>query len=228
MDFLLRFFPCIYPDELLYSAISRYYKYTGKGSIKLTFKELFGDNAHVFSTIDFPYNIDSFIEQFDIIYHYTSKDIILNFTMLPLYLPFLDSSTQQYTIDSMKNANGMDLYKKLGVMASNVKCLNDLKYCPSCLVDDLQTYGEVYLHRSHNLDGVFFCCKHKRLLKTRCPTCNTPVSPKDKYLLLSLQSTCINGHNLIDGGSIEEISLSKSELKHHILISNIVNLDLRQ
>lgn len=220
---MLRYFPDLLPDELIYSTICRYYKHTGNDSIKFTFSELFGSDNHVLSVIDFPSHVDSFIQQVKFDDFYKSEDIIFNFTMLPLFYPFLDLRTQKYSVDVMKKGNSKVLYMKLGVMASSINCLRLLKYCPDCLIEDINTYGEVYLHRSHNLDGVYVCYKHNRFLRTNCPECGIAIMQKNKYQLKSLDIKCINGHYLsAKDDEIVGISLSSSDLEHCLLISKIV------
>jgi hypothetical protein len=221
---MLRYFPNIFPDELLYSAYSRYYIQTGNESTRNTFYELIGKKCNTLSLIDFPGYIDFFLNQFDISDFYTAEDIIFKYSMLPLFYPFLDEETQKYAIHNMKSCSSKNLYMKLGIMASSISCLKLLKYCPDCLKEDISTYRVAYLHRSHNLDGVFVCYKHSTLLRTNCPKCNAIILQKNKYQLISLESTCINGHDLTVP-DIEEnkMSLPSTNLNNYILISKIVN-----
>lgn len=41
---------------------------------------------------------------------------------------------------------------------------NDAKICPECMKEDVETYGEPYIHRTHQLSGVVACYKHKNAL----------------------------------------------------------------
>jgi len=225
---VLRYFPHILPDELLYSTFGRYYKHTGYGSIKSTYFELYGNNSHVFSLVDFPYNIVSFLKQFENT-DYTAEDIIFKFTMLPLFYPFLNNKMQLYSVVSMKSNEGKHLYKKLGVMASSINCLVNLKYCPECLDEDIKKYGDVYIHRSHNLDGVFVCHKHNKFLRTTCPICNEPILPKHKYNIIPIESVCINGHDLINSYKDHDSpDITSNDLKHYLSVAKITNFILNQ
>lgn len=41
---------------------------------------------------------------------------------------------------------------------------NTLRICPDCIADDIQEYGEAYLHRAHQIPGVHTCHKHHKPL----------------------------------------------------------------
>lgn len=220
---MIRYFPNIYPDELFYSAYSRYYKHTGKGSVRATFLELFGTD-NIVSAIHFPSHIDSFINQFKNIDYYTAEDIIFNFTLLPIFYPFLDKERQVYSISNMRGSNGKGLFMKLGVMASNLKSIQALKYCPECITEDVKLYGEPYFHRSHNIESVYVCHKHNRTLRTHCPICNIPINPKEKFKLIPLEDKCINGHDLYSPNlKFGNFINSHTDLQYHMSVAKIVN-----
>lgn len=220
---MIRYFPNIYPDELLYSAYSRYYKHTGKGSVKATFLELFGTN-NIVSSIHFPSHIDSFINQFKNIDYYTAEDIIFNFTLLPVFYPFLDKERQVYSVSNMRGSNGKSLFMKLGVMASSLKSIQTLKYCPECITEDIKLYGEPYFHRSHNIESIYICHKHNRFLRTHCPICNIPINPKEKFKLTPLEDKCINGHDLYSPNlKFDNFISSHMDLQYHIAVAKVVN-----
>jgi hypothetical protein len=40
-----------------------------------------------------------------------------------------------------------------------------MRYCPLCVREDKDTYGETYWHRSHQIDGIDVCVKHKVFLE---------------------------------------------------------------
>lgn len=229
---MLRYFPNIYPDELLYNAYSRYYRNTGKCSIKSTFTEIFGLHNHVFQVVDFPRNLDAFISQIETEDFYNSDDIIFRFTMLPLFYPFLNESMQAYCINAMKGNQSKVIYIKLGILASNITYSRSFKYCPDCIYEDIERYGEPYFHRSHNLEGVLLCHKHRKILQTNCPICNVIIAPKDKYKLIPLESKCCNGHELFNEFTdFDNVNISSSDFKFHLLVANLVyhilNMDFR-
>ncbi|MFD2114258.1 TniQ family protein [Paenibacillus yanchengensis] len=48
----------------------------------------------------------------------------------------------------------------LGLTASEIRRALLLKFCPKCIVEDEEGYGEAYWHRSHQAFGVSVCYKH--------------------------------------------------------------------
>lgn len=191
--------------------------------MKATFSELF-DADNIVSAIYFPSHIDSFINQFKNIDYYTAEDIMFKFTMLPLFYPFLDKERQIYSINNMKGNNGKGLFMKLGVMASSLKSIQTLRYCPDCINEDIKLYKEAYFHRSHNIEGVIVCHKHNKVLRTHCPTCNAPINLKDKFKLLPLEDKCINGHTLSTPNLKFDNSISSyKDLLYYISVAKVVN-----
>lgn len=63
-------------------------------------------------------------------------------------------------IDLMKNGNGTSIYMLLGLTASEIRRAPLLKFCPKCVVEDEDRFGEAYWHRSHQAFGVSVCYKH--------------------------------------------------------------------
>lgn len=225
---LIRYFPNIYIDELLYSAFCRYYKDTEQKSHKTALKELLSKNNPL-AIIEFPSNIELFIKQFDGISYYNAEDIIFKFTMLPLYYPFLDVERQEYAINNMKGNNGRGIYMKLGIMASSLKTLRFLKFCPECLKEDKSKYGEVYWHRSHNVEGVHLCYKHNRILEQFCHVCNSPIAIKNKFKLTPLQTKCAKGHDITSQTLMlkNEISYMKEHHRISKAVQFLLSSDLR-
>lgn len=226
---MIRYFPNIYSDELLYSAFCRYYKNTKERSCKTTLKELIPKDNPL-AIMQFPSNIELFIKQFNNINYYSAEDIIFRFTMLPLYYPFLDIDRQQYAINNMKGNNGKGICMKLGVMASSLKALRFLKFCPECLKEDKLRYGEVYWHRSHNVEKVYLCHKHNIRLEQFCNVCNSPIATKNKFKLTPLMTECENGHDITNQRL--PIKNRMCYMEEHIKISKAVefllNSNLRE
>src|SRR5690606_33405431 len=66
-----------------------------------------------------------------------------------------------------------------------------IRYCPECIKNDYQKYGEVYLHRQHQLSFITCCPEHGSKLITDCPGCNEKLSSaKDGKLLTSIECDC--------------------------------------
>jgi hypothetical protein len=226
---LIRYFPNIYQDEILYSAFSRCYKYTEQTGYRTALMELYGKDSALVA-VDFPSNIDSFIKQFGDISYYSSEEVIFKFTMLPLFYPFLDIEKQQYAIRNMKGNNGKGIYMKLGVMASCIKSLRNLKFCSECMKDDISKYGEAYWHRPHNVGGVYLCYKHNKILEEFCPVCNSAIGIRIKQKFTPLESKCNKGHDITvhnpTFASLMNNSMNEKHLRIAKAVEFLLNSDL--
>lgn len=160
---MMTFFPTPYKDEVLYSTLARYHLRSGNTSYKATMKDLYGD-YDVTAVMDLPANINRLIENMPIGNKYTSQDIIYNHTLYPLYASFLPLERAEKVFNSMVKSNGGDIYSRAGLMASSITMNRYFMFCPECMKDDLENYGEYYWHRIHQVPCITLCPKHKCFL----------------------------------------------------------------
>jgi hypothetical protein len=168
---VLSFFPDPYTDELLYSVFARYHVRGGNTSPKITLKELFG-NTNASAIIDFPCNLNSIIKNLSCFSNYTSMGFIYENTIYPLFAPFIPEARAKLILKAMKSNNGDSIYTRLGVMASTIKAPEFLRFCPSCFKSDLESYGEAYWHRIHQIPGVILCPKHNTFILNSSVCCH--------------------------------------------------------
>ena len=154
------FFPALYEDELLYSAIARYHIRSGNYYYKHTTYDVFG-NKEVNSSVYLPSNISNLVKNMPINSDIDENSIIMNHTLFPFYTAFLSKETSEKIYYSMKQDNGSELYNRCGICASNISIPEYLRFCPKCLNEDSKKYGEPYWHRVHQVQCVKVCPKHK-------------------------------------------------------------------
>lgn len=169
---MLSFFPTPYPDELMYSIFARYHKKSGNISYFHTIEELFGTKAAI-AVVDFPSRLTYLTEQISMESKFIPEYFIYNHTIFPLFKPFIFDDKAQKVIEDMKGNNGKVIHMRLGVMAGGICKTKSLKVCTKCAEEDMMNYGEIYLHRVHNVPGNYVCLKHNMFLK------QYPI-PKDK------------------------------------------------
>lgn len=159
---MIHFFTDPYEDELLYSAIGRYHYYTGNIDFKDTLEELFNKR-----TIVAGFEIGSNIEALanNLSDKYTADYIINKHTIYPFYSPFLPKKRSQEIIKAIKFDGGSEIYTKIGIIAGSICNKEGIYYCPCCAKEELEGYGEAYIHREHQLQGVFLCPRHGVKLK---------------------------------------------------------------
>lgn len=141
-----------YPDELLHSWVIRLAKSNGISPqlfYEIYFKK--GNNKH--KTV--PANIrDGFLTfhnalQCDVAPH----KLYFSLTTMSLDLSALTQNKQNNIAVDFFNNNTTHF----GIFVPTFKTFNT---CHKCIKEDIEIYGEAYLHRSHHISGVKVCHKH--------------------------------------------------------------------
>lgn len=159
---MLTFFTDPYEDELLYGTISRYHYYIGNIDLKDTLREVFGKDSIIPSLL-LSSNLEYLSKQLG--ERYNSEYFIKKHTIFPFYAPFLPTKRRNELIEEMKFGTGKSLYTKLGIIAGGLCKKDGIYYCPLCSKKEIQDYGEPYIHREHQLQGVLVCPHHGVILK---------------------------------------------------------------
>ncbi|MGH4138278.1 TnsD family transposase [Clostridium sp.] len=159
---MIHFFTDPYKDEFIYSAISRYHFYNGNIDFKDTIEECFGKRT-IISSLEIGSPIDALAK--NIGGNYTSEYLIKNHTILPYYIPFLPIKRRAEIIKEIKYANGSGIYHKIGIIAGSVCRREGIYYCPICAQNEIEMKGEAYIHREHQLQGIYLCTHHGELLR---------------------------------------------------------------
>lgn len=160
---MISFFPTPYPNELLYSVLARFHVRSGNLSPKATIEELFGSRS-VTAVVDLPANIANLISNLPIGSKYTAEGLIMESTLYPFYSAFLPPERAKTILQSMIGSSGGSIHNRIGVMASTFEENRYIRMCRECAMESLNTYGELYWVRSHQIPGVIICPKHKTLL----------------------------------------------------------------
>ncbi|MDJ0742174.1 MAG: TnsD family transposase [Xenococcaceae cyanobacterium MO_167.B27] len=161
---MLGFFPTLYPGELLYSAVARYQIRSGNLSPKLTIEELFNSRS-ITATADLPCGLENLVNNLPPHSSITVDSLIQHHTLYPFYSPFIPPKRARQIEISMRGIYGGDIHTRAGIMASAINTPNYFRFCPDCLPEDLDKYGETYWHRSHQVPGVLFCPIHRIALQ---------------------------------------------------------------
>lgn len=159
---MLTFFTDPYEDELLYGTISRYHYYIGNIDFKDTLREVFGKNS-IIPSILLSSNLEYLSKQLG--GRYYSDYFIKKHTIFPYYAPFLPIQRRNELVKKMKYGPGEGIYTQLGIVAGGLCKKEGIYYCPLCAKVEIQKYGEPYIHREHQLQGVLLCPHHGTTLK---------------------------------------------------------------
>lgn len=161
---MIPFFPVIYPDELMFSVISRYHQ---QSAMPLYVSSIGKIHLSGGSTISIelvnPWKREAakFICQDKGFFA-----IILEHTMFPYYVRFLPLSQKQHYMDRLIHR------KTAHQLIGSINRQTDvyLKYCPLCVKEDRKLYGETYWHRVHQIPYIEMCPKHGCPLKNGAAT----------------------------------------------------------
>lgn len=158
--------PTIYPDELVYSWFCRYYVHSGCFSHKMALQELYCKKSDYLSK-EFIGNLNKkAMEQIDKIY--SLDRLVLDHTMYPQYARFIPLAEKKEALYRL-GYDSCDVHYLFPVLPRN-DGERYLRYCPLCVKEDRETYGEAYWHRKHQIRNMCICTQHKcRLLKSSVP-----------------------------------------------------------
>lgn len=187
-------FPMIYPDELLYSQLARYHACSGNLAYIFTAEQLFQIKT-VRPDVEF---LNAYTPEVLSILTSTMslKDIILKHTMFPYYGRFLKSERRTEAFDSLVNMRTD--YRRLLPIPKN-KVVRYLRYCPACVQNDRERFGETYWHRAHQMVGVNICpFHHCRLIDSSIQT-NSTISPN----LVTAEDEVIDAEIISPGKELE-------------------------
>ena len=161
---MLSFFPTPYPDEILYSVLARYHIRSGNMGPKLTVQDLFNSNNAI-ATADLPCNLEALATNLSLISQITGEELIQNHTLYRFYAAFLPQTRSQQVLKAMRSGDGGGIHDQVGIRASLVRVPRYFRFCPKCVQNDQQAYGELYWHRSHQVTGVLVCPHHAEVLQ---------------------------------------------------------------
>ena len=187
---MLGYFPIVGEDESLYSVYSHIYDELGSPDENVFSYKLFGSESIHMPSI-FSYGVDSLLSNIPLGHSWTSTKIIDQLTLAPLFSYF---STQEQSLMIKHILSHSKHERSLYDSLRKARFTNSttLRYCSTCAVEDIQTLGRAYWHRSHQPTNVIYCYKH------RIPLQNTDIAffkrPK-KYQFISLDSWLENNNS---------------------------------
>lgn len=152
--------PQLYPDELLVSAWARYESWVRYPQRRALVEELFGDGKATVA-FDLPGRLGGFTAALPPGHPAASADdLIAHHTLFPYYAAFLPAERQAVVRAHMAGTVGCNLHALLGLSPRAMHLPQRLRYCPACVVEDRERFGETYWHRLHQAVGVEVCPEH--------------------------------------------------------------------
>lgn len=199
---MFNFFPTIYDDELLYSAISRYQYKAGIVNKQALYKDLYKKVVSL-NSVYFPVHIQSIVDNLPPTSTLKSQDIIEKNTLFKIFTAFLNKEVKDKVYSGMLNEHKSNPYQKMGIISSKISMKDKLFLCDKCLEEDIAKFGESYWRVIHQVPGVYFCSKHKtKLLESNILSsesrinlicldedieCNSVTKISDKFMNINLE-----------------------------------------
>lgn len=148
-------FPSFYEDELVYSLFARCHIVFGNILYVDTIRDLFGEES-IKPEIEFINSIMPMTRDY-LTRNISMEDIILNHTMFSQYARFQSKERRKAFFNSlMETKEGY--YDIININSKGEDAM--LRYCPICVKEDREKYGETYWHRKHQLRGLNICPIH--------------------------------------------------------------------
>lgn len=158
---VIPFFPTPYPDELWYSVLCRYHVRSGNPKYAATTKELFGTSATLMHTWLAPQGFGGLFERMPA-FVMTPEDVIINHTLAPYMVRFSSVKKRRDIISYLLGTADHKIYAPTFIQWTPEHTF--LRYCPLCADEDESQYGELYWHRTHQIQAMRCCPKHGSLL----------------------------------------------------------------
>lgn len=223
---MIAYLPEIYPDELVYSWLARYYIKTGYVRYAFVAEELFQKKT-VRPDIEFVNQYTAPALQ-AITEKIPMQRIIEQHTMFPYYGRFLQKERRNQAYTEMIQTKG-NYHNLLPMPKRKGNTDRYLRYCPVCAENDRKQYGEAYWHRIHQLQGVNICPIHK------CYLINSAVriSGKTSPTLVAAESCVPKNNNDIaicqnhieckTAAYVTEVFQSELDLNCNITVGNFLH-----
>ena len=189
---MIGYLPELYPDELVYSWISRYFVHSGHSMHSAVLCEFFckrSDNPSKEFFGNLNENAKKVIREV-----IPLRELILQHTMVPQYARFLPLAEKQEAMRRMEY-DYCDPHFLFPVLVREEEDAY-LKYCPACLLEQRQAFGEAYWCRKHQLRGVSLCYKHGCQLEHSTVSAKSHtaynLSPAEEYAVIDTPRYCDN------------------------------------
>ena len=196
---MIAYVPTMYPDETVYSLLTRIYEKSGYLSYAHAKNDFFVNPKE---GIEFLFLNKLSKELIDIITrNQTLDDVIKNHTLYNYYGRYLGVEKRKDAYNCLRNMTGD--YFRIFVLNKKSSEETYLRYCPMCASEDKHIYGETYWKRTHQIPELEVCPAHG------CKLLNSNVS-NNKHSAMSFTSanTAVKDLTIIHG-SEQDIKLAE-------------------
>lgn len=191
---MICYFPLPYPDELVYSWFCRYYVHSGCLSHKMALQELFckrSDNPSKEFIGNLRPEVRELLERLCPV-----DELILNHTMYPQYARFIPMEQKQAALYRLGH-DSCDAHHLFCILPRSGK-EQHLRFCPLCVKEDREQYGETYWHRKHQIRNMSICTKHR----CRLVASSVPAKSEQCFTFQSAEKYTCDSHVLMEDNGL--------------------------
>lgn len=127
--------------------------------------------------VDFPNRLQHLVSNLPPGHFYTAEKFINDNTIFPYYAPFLSYKRASQIRSDMRNCGDNRINSRIGPINTKLARATYFKFCPMCVKEDRQCYGETYWHRIHQIHGVEVCSHHAVFLEASQALINNKRNP---------------------------------------------------
>lgn len=155
----ISFCPTPHPDELMYSFFARYKSLAGYKYDTDVGRDFYGRENVVFDPIGFE-PLPEVTRRDAPSWLAFDETLFAQHTLIPVYAAFLKQARSSDDQLHRGRINATLRSKRIRMINRERRALG-MAYCPCCVEQDYDQFGESYWHRVHNLYGVFVCPIHE-------------------------------------------------------------------
>lgn len=219
---LLPFFTDPYPDELIYSAISRFHFYSGNINFVETLEELFLSRT-VVPSIEFGSHFSTLVKNLGS--NYSVESLLAQNTTYPYFAPFITNERQNNVLEDVRS-NGQGMHGRLGISGGKISRKQGLYYCSECANNDINIYSEPYVHREHQLQGIDYCPHHESILKMY--PVDYRVFSRHGYIRFERRLMDLSDTQETDTYEFKEVQVKLAKIAYRLLIVPINHLSIEK
>ena len=190
---MIAYMPTIYERETVYSWFCRFYAHTGCLTYAMALKELLAKRSNTPSK--------EFIgalhpEARKVIQSVVPlQTLILQNTLFPQYARFISLPQKREALFRLEHDTSCDHHHLFTVLPRE-ESDQYLKYCPCCVLEQKECYGESFWERKHQIRGAVLCYKHGCLLEHSAVPAKSEqdytLCPAEEYAVIDTPRYCDN------------------------------------
>ncbi|MGK7930875.1 MAG: TniQ family protein [Microcystaceae cyanobacterium] len=192
----MKCFPSLYPDELVYSWLSRYQTRVGDVNFSQIQRNCFGKATRKQYYLGLPTNLLTLLGRLPDGFQIEVNQLLMEHTLFPYYRTFLTYREIKQLQELMEGTKGKSLAVVARIPESQLYNPKYLKFCPQCVAEDIKQYGETYWHRLHQVPGMGVCLTHR----VRLQESSVLVANLGKAFVAADEENCVDdGKNYNEG-----------------------------